>query len=93
MTANLDLLLSQLDMPPLDRRLDQLEPLVWARIEHLRSGSARSDVWGWRAALTAAMLAIGVLAGGALAARPAQEMSPFALGAALAPSTLLELRS
>ena len=92
MTTDLDQVLTLLRDQPTDRRLDQLEPAVWTRIGTLRSAPL-PGVWGWRAALAAAMLAMGAFAGSIAAAKPAAEASPFAINSSLAPSTLLERRS
>lgn len=89
MTHRLDQLLSQLGAAQADRRLDQLEPAVWARIDGARRQTPRGAVWGWRAALAALMLTTGAFAGGVAAAQ-SEDSSPFAIHAALAPSTLLE---
>jgi hypothetical protein len=96
MTTDLDQVLTRLREQPTDRRLDQLEPAVWTRIGTLRSAPLRgvwASVWGWRAALAAAMLAMGAFAGSIAAAKPATEVSPFAINSSLTPSTLLEGRS
>lgn len=89
MTPSIDQLLDTLRDQPIQARLGQLEPLVWARIERLRPRASPGGVWGWRTALAASMLAVGALTSAA-ATPPAQEMSPFAVHAELAPSTLLE---
>lgn len=89
MAPRIDQLLDKLRDQPIDGALGQLEPLVWTRIERLRPPPSRGGVWGWRAALAASMLALGALTSAAATPR-AQEMSPFAVHAELAPSTLLE---
>ncbi|MBI1251646.1 MAG: hypothetical protein GC189_09260 [Alphaproteobacteria bacterium] len=89
MPDRLDLLFSRLREAPADRPLDQLEPTVWSRIDAARRDAPRDAVWGWRAALAAMMLTTGAFAGGVAAAQ-SEENSPFAIHAALAPSTLLE---
>lgn len=69
--------------------LSQLEPQVWGRL----SASERSSVagaLGFRAALVASVMTIGVIAGGAASATAEPEVSPFATHSAYAPSTLLE---
>ncbi len=93
MKTNLDHDLEQLRNLPVDSKLDQLEPLVWRRIGAFRRVSSIGGVWGWRAALAALMLSMGILADGAASAKPAHEVSPFAIHSTLAPSTLLEGRS
>ena len=89
MNTDLDTLLNRLRNASPDRRLDQLEPGVWARIDAVRREAPRGGVWGWRAAMAAIMLSAGAMAGGVASARP-QESSPFAIHSSLAPSTLLE---
>jgi len=89
MNTDLDKCLDRLRDAPPDRRLDQLEPAVWARINAARRETPQGAVWGWRAALAAIMLSFGALAGGVASAQ-SQESSPFAIHASLAPSTLLE---
>jgi len=68
--------------------LSQLEPQVSARL----STAARAVVagaLGFRIALIASVMAIGVIAGGAASASAKPEVSPFATHSAYAPSTLL----
>lgn len=89
MNTDLDHILGRLRDAPLDHRLDQLEPGVWARIDAARREAPQGGAWGWRAALAAVMLSFGALAGGVAAAQ-SQESSPFAIHSSLAPSTLLE---
>jgi hypothetical protein len=89
MTVDLERLLLALRERPLDRRLDQLEPKVWEQIEAARMIVGPPRAWRWQAALAAVMLTFGAFAGGASAARPAIDFSPFAVHAAYAPSTLL----
>jgi len=90
----LDRALDSLKAEPLDPRLDQIEPRVWARIE--AAGQVR-DGASWflpvRAAGVAAALAFGVALGGVGASEARaerQEVSVFSLDSRLAPSTLLE---
>jgi len=89
MTDRLEQLLSRLAATPADRRLDQLEPAAWARIDSARRQTPHGAVWGWRAALAAVMLTTGAFASGVAAAQ-SEENSPFAIHSSLAPSTLLE---
>lgn len=89
MPNHLDQLFSHLREAPTDMPLDQLEPAVWSRIDATRRDAPRDAVWGWRAALAAVMLTTGAFAGGVAAAQ-SEASSPFAIHAALAPSTLLE---
>ena len=88
MTTDLDHVLTLLRDRPSDRRMAQLEPAVWNRIGALR-GATVAGVWGWRAALAAGMFAMGAFAAGIAAAKPALEVSPFAINSSLTPSTLL----
>ncbi|MBN8607621.1 MAG: hypothetical protein J0L81_11945 [Caulobacterales bacterium] len=89
MTADLERLFLALRERPVDRKLDQLEPRVWGRIEAARTIVWPTRSWRWQAGLAAVMLAFGAFAGGAAAARPESDFSPFAVHAAYAPSTLL----
>jgi hypothetical protein len=90
----LDNLLSALKDQPSDRRLDQLEPAVWARLDG--GGETRSGaVFAFRTAAVVGALFLGVATGGlaAASAQPASdEISVFSVGPQLAPSTLLEGR-
>jgi hypothetical protein len=88
----LDTLLNALRARKPDVRLDQLEPLVWGRIAAARAPSDVGAALGWRTGVAAMMLTIGVLVGGTAAASAAQDISPFAVHSAYAPSTLLEGR-
>jgi hypothetical protein len=87
----LDRLLADLASAPADRRLDQLEPAVWARIE-----AERRPVAGFlrpaRAATVALALVGGAVLGGLQTARAPQAESVLTADAALAPSTLLDGR-
>lgn len=85
----LDELLKRLRAQPIDRRLDQLEPAVWARIDAARRAERVSAAWGWRSALAATMLTFGVVSASLAGATP-EETSPFAIHASLAPATLIE---
>ena len=92
----LDRALASLKTEPLDRRLDQLEPAVWARIEAARQGRDGATLFlPVRAAAVAAALMLGVALGsfGAGEARAErQEVAVFSLDSDLAPSTLLDGR-
>jgi hypothetical protein len=88
MKPDLEAMLAALRDRPADVHLDQLEPRVWARIGAI-ARSEGAHALRFRAALAAAMLGLGILAGGA-AASPVSELSPFAIHSAYAPSTLLE---
>lgn len=89
MNVELDQLLTRLRDAPPDRGLDGMERRVWARIEGDRLEATSSGAWGWRAALAAAMLCVGVFAGSMEAMRD-RAHSPFAIHSTLAPATLLE---
>jgi hypothetical protein len=92
----LDRTLARLKAEPLDRRLDQLEPAVWARIEAARQGRDSASLFlPVRAAAVVAALVFGVALGGVGAGEARaerQEVAVFSLDARLAPSTLLEGR-
>jgi len=92
----LDTALANLKAEPLDRRLDQLEPAVWARIEAARQVRDGASLFlPVRAAAVVAALAFGVALGGfgaSEARAERQEVSVFSLESRLAPSTLLEGR-
>lgn len=91
MENDLEALLRRWRDKPLDRRLDQLEPRVWAQID-LHRRPRNDGVLRFRAALAASMLGVGALAGGVAGASTANDRSPFAIHSAYAPSTLLEGR-
>jgi hypothetical protein len=92
----LDRALASLKAAPLDRRLDQLEPQVWARIEAAAQRRDGASLFlPVRAAGVAAALVFGVALGGVGASEARaerQEVSAFSLDIRLAPSTLLEGR-
>ncbi len=90
--SNLDNLLAAWSGRTLPGELNQLEAHVWARLSarDRTSLSGLSGVLGFRAALVASVLAIGIVAGGAASATQKPEVSPFAMHSAYAPSTLLE---
>lgn len=96
MDDRLDRTLAGLKTEPLDRRLDQLEPMVWARIA--AAGPERDGAWLFlpvRAAGVAMALVFGLALGGVAASEARaqrQEVAVFALDCHLAPSTLLEGR-
>jgi len=70
--------------------LSQLEPRVWAAIAASRAPEV-AGLLSIRAAFVAAIMIVGVAAGAASNASPA-EASPFSVHSAYAPSTLLEGR-
>lgn len=91
MSTNIDELLTRLGHIAPDRALDQLEPLVWTRIAPMRLKPSGPTTWGWRGAVAAAALAVGVAMGGAAAARAPGELALFSAHTQFAPSTLLGL--
>ncbi|WP_374470960.1 hypothetical protein [Phenylobacterium sp.] len=92
----LDHLLLALKDQPADRRLDQLEPRVWAAAdESPDAGRAAGAAFVVRVAAVVGSLFLGVAAGGLGAASAhvrQSEISVFSVGPQLAPSTLLEGR-
>jgi hypothetical protein len=90
----IDKALEDLKSAPLDLRIDQLEPRVWARIADARDArGASAFLMPVRAGAVAAAVVFGVAVGGlgASAARAERaEVSVFSVDARLAPSTLLE---
>lgn len=87
--SDLDSLLATWSARSAQADLSQLEPQVWARLGASNRSSNRG-VLGFRIALAASVMAIGVIAGGAASATAEPEVSPFAMHSAYAPSTLLE---
>lgn len=86
--SDLDRMLAAWSARTIRADLNQLEPHVWARISATERATVAGAL-GFRAALVASVMAIGVIAGGAsVSAEP--EVSPFATHSAYAPSTLLE---
>lgn len=89
MSHDLDDMLARLARDPIDRRVANLEPAVWARLAVVPAPAPL----GWRAGGAALALALGVVIGGAGAsATIADPMTAFSAQTALAPSTLLEGR-
>jgi hypothetical protein len=91
----LDKALASLKAEPPDRRLDQLEPAVWARIEAGQGRDSAQSFLPVRAAAVAVALMFGVALGGLGAGEARaerQEVAVFSLDSRLAPSTLLEGR-
>ena len=87
--SDLDRLLATWSARSAQVDLSQVEPQVWARLS-AEDRTAASGVLGFRVALVASVMAIGVVAGGAATATAEPEVSPFAMHSAYAPSTLLE---
>lgn len=87
--SNLDRMLAAWPARTIRADLSQLEPQVWARLSAAERGSAAGAL-GFRAALIASVMTLGVIAGGAASATAEPEISPFATHSAYAPSTLLE---
>lgn len=91
MTQNLDDLLNGAAAAPADRSLEGLEPLVWRRVEILRSERLVSQL---RLGAVAMALATGLTAGGvgAIAApRPTGELTIFTIDAGLVPLARLDV--
>ncbi len=93
MADQIDATLAALADQPPDRNLSRLEADVWARADRSVVGERAFAVLRWSAVGTA--LGLGVLAGGmsAAAARQPSEVAAFDVGASLAPSSLLGVRS
>lgn len=87
--SDLDRLLATWSTGTAQADLSQLEPQVWARLGASDRSLARG-ILGFRVALVASVMVIGVIAGGAASATAEPEVSPFAMHSAYAPSTLLE---
>lgn len=90
MTRNLDDLLMGSAATPVDRSLDGLEPLVWSRVDALRTEKLASQV---RFGVVAMALATGLTVGGvgAVAApRPPSDIAIFTVDAGLSPLARLE---
>ncbi|OHC92303.1 MAG: hypothetical protein A2792_01495 [Sphingomonadales bacterium RIFCSPHIGHO2_01_FULL_65_20] len=90
MTRDLDDLLGRLAATPDGWSLDGMEPLVWRRVEALRSERLMSQL---RVGAVAVALATGLAAGGvgAVAApRPSGDMAVFTVDANLSPLVRLE---
>jgi hypothetical protein len=89
---DLDKLLADLASAPADRRLDRLEPAVWARVEAGGRAAAPGFLAPARAATVALALVGGALIGGLNAARAPHGEPTLTADATLAPSTLLDSR-
>jgi hypothetical protein len=87
--SDLDRMLTAWSARTFQADLSQIEPRVWARLS-AKERTSPSGVLGFRLALVASVMAIGVIAGGAASATAEPEISPFAMHSAYAPSTLLE---
>lgn len=94
-SERLDRALRALKAQPADRRLDQLEPAVWRRVERAegRTAIGAGAAFSVRFAGVVGSLCLGLAAGGLSAASAKvadNEISVFSVGPQLAPSTLLE---
>jgi len=89
--SDLDRMLAAWSARKISADLGQLEPQVWARL-NATERSKVAGALGFRAALVASVMTIGVIAGGAVSATVEPEISPFTTHSAYAPSTLLEGR-
>lgn len=90
MARNLDDLLKRSAAAPIAGPLDELEPLVWSRVEVLRGDRFASHL---RLGAVAMALATGLTAGGVgavAASGPAREMAIFTLDAGLSPLVKLD---
>lgn len=87
--SKLDRMLAAWSAHTIRADLSQLEPQVWARLSAAERVSIAGAL-GFRAALIASVMTVGVIAGGAASATSDAEISPFATHSAYAPSTLLE---
>ncbi|HVI32018.1 hypothetical protein [Phenylobacterium sp.] len=96
MADRLETTLLALKGQPADRPLDQLEPVVWRRLDEVReTRSGAGAAFAVRVAAVMGSLFLGLAAGGLGAASAGardNEISVFSLGPQLAPSTLLEGR-
>jgi hypothetical protein len=90
--SSLDELLADLAATPAGRRLDQLEPAVWARLQHRERRDADHRIVRVRVAAVALAMVGGALIGGLQAWRAPEPQPILFADAALAPSTLLEGR-
>jgi hypothetical protein len=84
---DLENLLAQLKDRPLST-LTGLETRVWAEIGG-RARAPAANLWGWRSAASALVLALGILTQAAASAHTAPELALFTPRSAIAPSTLL----
>jgi hypothetical protein len=90
MTTDIDNALAVLRDAPADRRLDQLEPAVWARIERRRTESAPAGSFRLQLAVAAGALVIGIgFAHLTVRPKPPSEAVLLSEEAALAPSIRL----
>jgi len=89
--SDLDRMLAAWSARTVPADLSQIEPHVWARLK-VRERPLASGALGFRAALVACVMIIGVIVGGTVGATAESEASPFATHAAYAPSTLLDGR-
>ena len=92
MSDRIDNLLTALRDAGPDRRLDQLEPAVWARIDAKRVDRAPAGSFRMQLAVAAAALVIGLAVGGQTIARPHAPSEAVMLSedASLTPSMRLE---
>lgn len=86
---DLDNLLRAWSERPVRADLTGVEAQVWAGVT-APDRTSTAGMLGFRAALIASMMAMGVIAGGVASATAEPELSPFALHSAYTPSTLLE---
>jgi hypothetical protein len=90
MTTQIDRALAALRDAPADRRLDQLEPAVWARIERRRGEAAGAGSFRLQLAVAAGALMLGVaFAHVTVQPKPPSEAVLLSEEAAFAPSIRL----
>ena len=91
MSNRIDHLLSELRDTAPDRRLDQLEPAVWARIERRRAEQAPAGSFRMQLAVAVAALVIGLAVSQTVVRTPHAPSEAVLLSdsASLAPSILL----
>jgi hypothetical protein len=90
MTTQIDDALAVLRDAPADRRLDQLEPAVWARIDRRRGEAAGAGSFRLQLAVAAGALVVGVaFAHVTVRPKPPSEAVLLSEDAGLAPSIRL----
>lgn len=92
MTTKIDEALAVLRDAPADRRLDQLEPAVWARIERQRADASPAGAFRLQLAVAAGALVLGVAFAQMTVVKPKPPSEAVLLSedASLAPSIRLE---
>lgn len=85
---DLDKMLRAWSLRPVHVDLSRIESLVRMRLS-APDRTHTSQIIGFRAALIASMMAVGIVAGGVASATAEQEAGPFAVHSSYTPSTLL----